>query len=410
MINSIAIVAALLALTPSEATFTTLDGATFSGAIDSWKGNQLAIATAGGVRKVSTESLLDAAWPREAVPSSVDRSVELIDGSRVAYASFTISKRVAEFQLSFSQQTVRIPTALIRRIELVPTNDALAATLAVIEQKQPAGDSLVVVKRDATALDYLSGVIGDVTREQADFEWDGERVPVKLAKIAAMVFFHPKQAKVADELCRVSLADGSLIAVRQAAVSGSQLRLRSGAGVELRIPLAELARIDFSAGKLAYLGDLTPSGNAWTPQVAVPDAAPTIARHGEPRINVSFGGSPLSLLWRDDPLPARRDVRTYARGIAVRSRTELTYLIPAGMSRFVATAGIDPATASQGHVLLEIRGDDRILWQGAIDGGEPPAEIDVELGAARRLHLVVDYGRNLDYGDRLHLIEARFAK
>jgi hypothetical protein len=103
-------------------------------------------------------------------------------------------------------------------------------------------------------------------------------------------------------------------------------------------------------------------------------------------------------------------VRTYPRGIAVRSRSELVYRIPEGMSRFLLTAGIDPATAAQGHVTLEIRGDDQVLWEGTIDGREPPVEIDVELGAARRLQLVVDYGENLDYGDRLHLIEARFTK
>ena len=80
------------------------------------------------------------------------------------------------------------------------------------------------------------------------------------------------------------------------------------------------------------------------------------------------------------------------------------------MARFIATAGIDPATAGQGHVTLEIRGDDRVLWEGAIDGREPPVEIDVELGTARRLQLIVDYGENLDYGDRLHLVEARFTK
>jgi hypothetical protein len=80
------------------------------------------------------------------------------------------------------------------------------------------------------------------------------------------------------------------------------------------------------------------------------------------------------------------------------------------MRRFVAIAGIDPTSASQGHVTLEIRGDDRILWEGVVDGRQPPVNIDVQLEAARRLQLVVDYGENLDYGDRLHLIEARFTK
>jgi hypothetical protein len=178
----------------------------------------------------------------------------------------------------------------------------------------------------------------------------------------------------------------------------------------LGVPLEQLARIDFSTGKITYLSELKASSVRWIPRVAIPKEASTIADYGLPRNNVSFSGSPLSLMWDDDPLPSRRDVRTYPRGIAVRSRSELVYRIPEGMSRFLLTAGIDPATAAQGHVTLEIRGDDQVLWEGTIDGREPPMEIDVELGAARRLQLVVDYGENLDYGDRLHLVEARFTK
>ena len=94
----------------------------------------------------------------------------------------------------------------------------------------------------------------------------------------------------------------------------------------------------------------------------------------------------------------------------MRSRTELAYRMPTGMRRFMAIAGIDPATAGQGHVALEIRADDRVLWEGEIDGQRPPVEIDLELGTARRLQLHVDYGENLDYGDRLHLVEARVTK
>ena len=47
-------------------------------------------------------------------------------------------------------------------------------------------------------MDYLTGVIGDVTAEQADFEWDGDRVPVKLSKIAAIVFYHAKPANLPE--------------------------------------------------------------------------------------------------------------------------------------------------------------------------------------------------------------------
>src|SRR4029079_9146425 len=115
------------------------------------------------------------------------------------------------------------------------------------------------------------------------------------------------------------------------------------------------ARADFSAGKLSYLSDLKPTNVKWTPRIAAPAAASLIAGYGLPRNDVSYSGSPLSLAWPDEALASGRQVRTYAKGLALRSRTEASFRIPAGMKRFVTTAGIDPATAQQGHVLLEIR-------------------------------------------------------
>ena len=88
----------------------------------------------------------------------------------------------------------------------------------------------------------------------------------------------------------------------------------------------------------------------------------------------------------------------------------LEYRLPAGVKRLAALAGIDPATSGQGNVALEISADGRLLWQGEIDGSEAPVEIDLPLSGVRRLRIVVDYGSNLDYGDRLHLVDARLTK
>jgi hypothetical protein len=118
----------------------------------------------------------------------------------------------------------------------------------------------------------------------------------------------------------------------------------------------------------------------------------------------------LSLAWPDESLPAGHELRTYDKGLAIRSRTDLEFRLPAGMQRLAVIAGIDPTTASEGHVVLEIRADERVLWEGEIDGKRPPVEIKLELGAAHRLQFHVDYGRNLDYGDCLHLVEARVTK
>lgn len=403
------LIAAVAAAPPSEATLTTLDGQTVDGVVVGWDGKQIELQTSGETKAFPTEQLLDLSWSHESMASSTP-VIELIDGSRLIASDVTIAKRVAAIAFKNERKLLRVPTDKIRRIEFLPTSPPLEAALAEVENKQPAGDSLVIVKRDGEAMDYITGVVGDLAAEQVDFKWDGEQVPVKRSKIAAIVFYHAKRAKLPETICELTLADGSILASRRAQLAGANVTAILASGPTVTIPLSQITRIDFSSGKIAYLGDLKPTAVRWTPRIALPEGATTIAAHGLPRNNLSYSGSPLSLQWRDDPIPSRRDVRTYSRGLAIRSRTDLAYRIPDGMARFVAIAGIDPASASQGHIQLTVRGDDRVLWEGVVDGRQPPAEIDVQLGAARRLQLVVDYGENLDYGDRLHLIEARFTK
>ena len=103
-------------------------------------------------------------------------------------------------------------------------------------------------------------------------------------------------------------------------------------------------------------------------------------------------------------------IRSYSKGLALRSRTEIVYRLPQGMRRFQAIAGIAPATASQGNVELFFYCDNSQRWQGVIDGEQPPVEIGLDIEGVRELTIVVDYGENLDWGDQLHLVEARVTK
>jgi hypothetical protein len=272
------------------------------------------------------------------------------------------------------------------------------------------GDLLIIAKREGLAR-YLAGVVGDVSADDVTFDYDGQKLPVKRSKVVAISYYHAQQRSLPEASCKLTLMDGSQIPAHEVAmVDDGMLRVVTPAGIELSVSLLHVVRGDFSAGKLAYLSDLKPIEMKWTPRIATPGAASLIAEVGQPRSNVSFTESALSLGWPDESQPSGHEIRTYARGLAIRSRTDLAYRLPTGMRRFTAIAGIDPATAGQGHVVLEIRADDRVLWEGEIDGKRLPVELDLDLGTARRLQFHVDYGRNLDYGDRLHLVEARVTK
>ncbi len=102
--------------------------------------------------------------------------------------------------------------------------------------------------------------------------------------------------------------------------------------------------------------------------------------------------------------------KTYAKGLALYSRTEMTYRLPAGAKKFTAFAGIDDCVRDVGGVRLEISADGKKLFDKSISGGDAPADIDLDVSGAKRLSILVDYGTGLDAGDYLDLAEARILK
>ena len=399
---------------PAEATVTLVSGDARTGVVESWDAQSVRLNAGDATHDLAANEVLHIRWSRDAAPAAAAdqpaASIELIDGARLRYDEFTVADRVAAVTAPLLAAPASISTEKIRRVDLQPPSPASEAAWRQLEQKEVTGDVLVVAQRDGESMDYLTGIVGNVTADQTEFKWDGEQIAVKRAKIAGIEFYHARVAAFPAAVCQLTTVDGSSIPARTIALAQSALEVTTPAGISVSIPLDQVVAADFSAGKLAFLSDLKPTESRWTPLIATPAGAQIARRHGEPRNDLSFAGSALTLLWKDDPLPDRRDIRTYAKGLALRSRTELTYRLPDKMRRFRTVAGIDPLSASQGHVELEILGDDRVLWQGEIDGQRPPVEIDVELGSARRLQIRVDYGKNLDYGDRLHLVEASVTK
>ncbi len=185
----------------------------------------------------------------------------------------------------------------------------------------------------------------------------------------------------------------------------------SSAGVTIGWPLANIVSADLSAGKIAYLSDLKPIATSWRPLVGFPAAASQATRFGEPRFDRSTSGGPLTLaIPAADPALGTADVKSFAKGLAIRSRTELVYRLPSGYGRFQAEAGIEPLASASGNVMLSILGDDRLLMEQAVDGSDAPIALDLDIAAVKRLKIVVDYGENLDTGDWLNLCNARILK
>jgi hypothetical protein len=274
-----------------------------------------------------------------------------------------------------------------------------------------ANDIIAVLKKDGKSLDYAEGVIGDIADDKIGFKLEGELQRVDRAKIAGVMYYRPDRRMKEDPKASIQGRSGLRVSAAHVELKDSLLELTTAAGVQLTWPLNDISLADFSAGKLMYLSDIEPASVSWTPFVGLPASATLAAEYGQPRRDKSAFGGPLSLLMKEgDSAAAQAATRRFSKGLALRSRTEIVYRLPAGFQRFTAVAGIDPATSSTGNLRLAILGDDRVLLETEVAGDQPPHPIQVDIANMKRLKIVVDYGQNLDTGDWLNLCEARIAK
>lgn len=407
---------ALLALwlaAPANVTVTKLDGTSQRGELQSWVDGEVVLVTAAGPQKIAANDLLEVRLSTPASENTGGLQIELVDGSQLPLKEYSASTDGAKLELtvpSSSQAlTTTAPLDSIRSARLQPLVPEAVPQWDEIRRMNLPSDVVVVAKRGGKSLDHLECVVGEITKDEVELTVDGQSMRVPRSKVAGVIYYRSDDAGPAAAI--VSGPDGLRVAAKKIQAAGEGLILTTESGLQLVWPLAGISAIDLSAGKVAFLGDLKPASADWQPLVALPAAATRALKFGEPRFNQAAGGGELALAYRDANLSiGSPDIKTFAKGLAVRSRSEIIYRLPAGYSRFLAEAGIDPNNAASGNVHLTIYGDDEPLFEQSIDGSDAPASLDLDVTSVKRLRIFVDYGDNLDTGDWLNLCNARIVK
>lgn len=391
------LVGGLLASAP-EVELETLAGETYAGQLVELDDERALLATDDGEQSLSLADVLHLV-PRSASSHKADPSVwvELIDGSTVVCTEYEAAQGTARVTL-LQGSVLEVPTSAIGVVRFHKSSAATAAQWQRILERNIAGD-LVVVRKDDT-IDFLEGLLSEVTPETVQFELDGELLPVKRTKLEGVVYYH-SPAELPEAIGRVHLAGGSVLPAQSLLLKDDSLHIVTPAGVAIDAPSSDLSRLDFSRGKVVYLSDLEWDArrSGWTPYFGRSDQLPALAAFYQPQRDRSFGGEPLRL-----------DNKVYGKGLSLRSRTELTYRLPDAFRRFIATVGIDDSVGEAGHVQLIIRGDGQPLFDGVVTGRDPPRPLQLDIDGVRELQIVVDYGEDLDVADYLNLCEAKVIK
>lgn len=321
--------------------------------------------------------------------------VELVDGSTLAATQYLAGPESATITLTDGQK-ITAPVKAVRNVRLQPEAPKIAGEWARILGLKADGDVLVV--RNGESVDYHQGVLREVGEDAVKFELDGDTLPIKRAKVFGFTYHHSAADGQAATACYLLDRGGSRWSVASFSL-GEKLAWTTPGGVKFERPLDDIQSLDFSLGKVRYVSDLKPDSVVWTPFFAQAPVSPTLERFYAPRMDRNFDNNPLQL---------KKTI--YAKGLALHSRTELVYRLPEAFGRFAAVAGIDDAVAPKGNVRLVIRGDDRVLFDSAIRGSDPPHDIELDIAGVRRLAILVDYGDAFGPGDHLILGNARILK
>ncbi len=392
------VVAILLTAAAPAVEIETVDGKPVTGTLLDLSAQGVKLSTAQGPVPIEFAKLtgITPKVPPSAGAATAGVWLELVDGSSLVGSAYTAADGRARITVA-GGGVLEVPTRDIQWVRLQPQSEAVAAQWSRIRGAEPKGDLLIVKKGDT--LDYHSGVLRNVTDQSVQFELEGEMLPVGRGKVHGLAYRHPAGRELPEAVCSVTEASGSVWSVQSIATAGENLQWTTVTGLKVTRPLAAVKRIDFSRGKIVYLSDLEPESVSWTPYVGLGKEFPARAEFYAPRRDRSRDAGPLQL-----------DGKTYAKGLALSSRTLVVYRLPSRYSRLTATVGIDDRVRPRGHVRLVIRGDDRVLLETAVAGAEPAKPIGLDVTGVRRLSVLVDFGEDLDIADYLDLCDARLVK
>lgn len=381
---------------------TTLDDKAVRGEVVSLSASTLALRTDDGDVMLPVVKLLSVTPTSvaEADPVKSPVFIELIDGTLISALNYEVKSGRATVKLP-GDQSLSLSARSVRSVRFLQQDEPVAELWTNILAGALKGDAVVVRKGGdgkPVKLDYLEGIIQDVSAAKVQFDFEGDVVPVNRQKVRVegLIYFQPKTQSLPGPVCRVDTTGGARWMASDLRFEKDAIKLTTPTGVDVGVPLSRVTNLDFSLGKIVYLSDLTPIKKTWQPFFGVSKTTTGAAAMFDARGDENFAGEPLQL--GDQP---------FRKGLAMHSRSELTYRLPDAYSRFEAVVGIDPAQRSFGNVRLQIEGDGKVLYDKPIAGDQPPESLELDISGVGRLTILVDYGEGLDIGDQLILGGAR---
>ena len=367
---------------------TTIGGPARTGELSSANATSWTIKVDGSDVSIPTSEILDVALRHDAPPPATASAVQLrlTDGSRLGAQQIGIADRKATLALA-PQRSIEVPADSVLSIRFGASPSAVDEQWDALHSRERRQDLLVVQKGEA--LDFVEGTIGNVTDAAIVLLLDGEQIEVPREKAFGVIYYR-KADSASEPTGFVELVGGDRLAVRAISVKSDAATVGLTAGAEVRLPLDSISRFDLSTGKLTWLSSLDPRDVKH--EFRFIDPAPTMANDRD------VWGEPLKI-----------GKQSFARGVAIRSKTELRYRLNGDFSRLQTWVGIQQGY--RGDVRLQLSLDGEKVFDQIVEPNSAVVPIDLDVSDRFNLDVLVDYGSlQSDIGDHLILGNARLLR
>jgi hypothetical protein len=363
--------------------------------VGEWRGlsdGRVNLVVAGKEDSVPLSEVLEVRFRGE--PGKLDKPamvVSLWDGSKLG----AVQTQIVGKQLKLTSATLgelTLPQAEVASVRFSDRFDEDDQWVKLVEKASKS--DLLVIRKEQT-LDFLDGVVVEVTEKSVKFLLDGEEVSTKREKLFGLIFAK-RTSTAKPPAVRLELGNGDILMA--AAVAGTEkgVSVTTASKSQIELSLEQLKRIDFSQGKLRYLSQEPPRDVKYTRGIQDGPAFVQDRAFYAPELK------PMGL-------------RAFSRGLCIRPQTTLRYRLGGEYRRLQALVGIDESVKDgNGDCDLVITGDGKPLVKLRVTSRDTARPIDVDVTDVVVLEITVGFGgdatTNVDLGDNLDLADAKLIR
>ena len=300
---------------------------------------------------------------------------------------------------AIGEDALKITTPWQDHLE-IPLTRVVGLHLALLDPKESAdsfakrlkargSEDLLLARTKDGEVVAIGGVLEGSEGDRLLFRYQGKtrKLPLELSEGVVMAA-RPDPARPDEPRSTFAMPGGVALTGRWKALEATAWKVETPWGQDVNLPATDVQDVRFRGGRVTYLSDLDPSKV---------EESPFFGRKFPWRRDVGLLGEPLKM-----------DGTPFERGVAVHSRSSLTYDLNGRYATFEALVGFDDASMGKGRVDCRVFADGKEIYANPdLRADAPPVKLSLPVAGAEQLRLLVDFGKGQDTGDRVIWADAR---